>query len=333
MDAKHFISIVVPVSVIDGKTLNGLTHLLTTTKAQFLDYELILMECGLSDDEAEVLNHLMAPEEAVRIFRSTPSTLHGNEQRAVLAGLQYAIGDYVIVFHPRQDPAEQLPNLLKTCLKGFDVVYGVMEDTQRKPKLGLSPFYHWFLRSVIGKDLPSATTHFRCMTREVVNGIKRGEPGSVKFLSPIQSFRIGTFEYNPSNTNSPSTLASIRDGIEVIVHNTLQPLVWARNGCIALSLGTLLFFCYQFAAWGFTGSTFPGWGLAITFMLSAGLGLMAITTEYLAQFIKQKHYQPSPNIELTFRSQNMIANRRLNVLTEAQEKEPLESAQEIQQHV
>src|SRR5207253_7200897 len=94
-------------------------------------YEIILVDDGAADDSVSRVRALLGQQEFVRFLRLSR---HFSEETAIAAGLDAAIGDYVIVMLPNMDPPSLIPEFLERARSGdADIVYGVRLHRHSEP--------------------------------------------------------------------------------------------------------------------------------------------------------------------------------------------------------
>ena len=167
------ISIVIP-CYNEEKTINIICEAIQKTMEQVddMEYELLLVNDGSSDDTLEKMQKLA--EKNTRIKYYSFSRNFGKEA-AIYAGLCNAKGDYVVTMDAdMQDPPALLPEMLDKLLTGeYDSV-----ATCRVTRKGEPPIRSWFARlfyrminRVSDADIVDGARDFRLMRREMVDAI------------------------------------------------------------------------------------------------------------------------------------------------------------------
>src|SRR3954447_21336611 len=77
--------------------------------ARFANYEILLIDNGSTDDTGDVVKKLLARHRCLRYLRLTRPA---DDETAVLAGLDAAIGDYVATLNPDFDPPAEIPAMV-----------------------------------------------------------------------------------------------------------------------------------------------------------------------------------------------------------------------------
>lgn len=159
------------------------------------DYELIYVNDGSRDRTAAILRELYAADPAhVRVIMFARNRGH---QTAVTAGLDYALGNAVVIIDADlQDPPEVIPQMAEKWKAGTKVVYG-----QRKARDGETAFkkitaslYYKIVNGLTGGMIPKDTGDFRLIDRQVADVI-RSMPEHDRFLRGMFAW-IG-FEQEP----------------------------------------------------------------------------------------------------------------------------------------
>jgi len=166
--ADLFISIVVPLNDdVDSHGMLG--ELQALLEREYENFEIVLVDdCG---PRAIVAGIDLARLQGVRLV--SLSRPMGTEV-AIQAGLESAIGDFVVTLQIDRDPIAEIPRFVAKAQEGFDVVVGIVRDEDD------SAFSRWLSRtfySIADRLLPTrilrGTTAFRVLSRQAVNALER----------------------------------------------------------------------------------------------------------------------------------------------------------------
>ena len=162
-----FVSCVIPVQ--NGETYIGqaITRLSKTLSDVFTDYELIVVNDGSSDKTYDKVQELQGGIHNIQLYN-----LSGNNGKeiATVAGMDNAIGDFVVTVDPAQYSVEDVPELIFKAISGYDVVYGVRgKNDVRGIYPRLSALFYKILKRTTGLQLPENATDFRCYSRAAIN--------------------------------------------------------------------------------------------------------------------------------------------------------------------
>jgi polyisoprenyl-phosphate glycosyltransferase len=114
------VSIVIPVYQ-GARTIGSLVETLAWRLDGLYRLEIVLVVDGSPDDSAEVCRNLAAHIPFVKFLNLSRNF---SEHNAVMAGLNHATGDYVVIMDDDyQNPPSEVPKLVDEIQKGYDVVY------------------------------------------------------------------------------------------------------------------------------------------------------------------------------------------------------------------
>src|SRR4051812_21346158 len=172
--AEAVISVVAALENEGGPAVEAfVSETIEQLRALVTHYEIILVDDGTSDDTRDRVKMLLARYDFVRLLRLSR---HFGEETAIAAGLDAAIGDYVIVMLPNTDPPALIPQFFERVRSNSaDLVYGVRLHRKSEPlwyRFGAWVFYG-YINGILNAGLPRDSTQFRCMTRQVVNAITK----------------------------------------------------------------------------------------------------------------------------------------------------------------
>ena len=135
-----------------------------------VDYEVLFVDDGSSDDSPAILDQLAAGDSRVRVIHLSRNFGH---QAAVQAGLVRSRGDAVVLMDSdMQDTPETIPRFVHQWQAGYDVVYAVR--TQRKEgrlKKFLFSAFHRLMSRVASVPVPVDAGNFGLIDRRVARQI------------------------------------------------------------------------------------------------------------------------------------------------------------------
>lgn len=117
------ISVVIPV-FNSGKSLEKLyVRLAAVLEKLCRSFEIIFVDDGSYDDSYDQVCRLLETDSRIKAIRLQKNF---GQQNAVMCGLHYAAGEYVITMDDDlQNPPEEIEKLLQKLKEGFDAVYGI----------------------------------------------------------------------------------------------------------------------------------------------------------------------------------------------------------------
>ncbi len=134
-------------------------------------WELLLIDDGSRDRSAEIIASLHAQDGRVK---GISFSRNFGFQEAVTAGLDYALGDAVVLTDADlQDPPEVIPQMIAKWREGYDVVYGVRESREGETwfKLLTAKLFYRLIHRITSVNIPLDTGDFRLMDRRVVDAL------------------------------------------------------------------------------------------------------------------------------------------------------------------
>jgi glycosyltransferase involved in cell wall biosynthesis len=172
LNESPLLSVVVPVFNEEAvlQTLRErLNSTLTTIDGT---YELVFVDDGSSDSSAEILIEWTHTDENVVLVQLSRNF---GMEIAMSAGIDHAIGDYVVLMHADlQDPPELIPEMLEAATNGADVVYArrIGRDESALKRMLATVFYE-LMNRIARVPYQGQAGDFRLMSRRVVNTMRR----------------------------------------------------------------------------------------------------------------------------------------------------------------
>ena len=134
-----------------------------------LDFELIFVDDGSSDNTMPLLSFLTAEDHRIRVLGLSRNFGH---QIAVTAGLEHAAGDAVVIIDADlQDPPDVIPEMVRLWREGNHVAYGqrIERDGENRFKLWTAKAFYRIINQLSETKMPLDTGDFRLIDRKVVN--------------------------------------------------------------------------------------------------------------------------------------------------------------------
>lgn len=251
------------------------------------DYEIILVNDASPDNSwEEIVKQCVANPKVKGINLSRNFGQH----YAITAGLHYAKGDWVVVMDcDLQDKPEEIPNLYKKAMEGFDIVYArrvVRKDDFFKKQS--SKWFYKVFKWLSGLETDSTIANFGIYKHCVIEEFNkmpekaRSFPSLVKYLgfkdTAIDVEHAGRAEGN----SSYSFHKLLKLGFDIIISNSNKPLRLAVGLGFGMSVISFLLALYNLIAkWigvirvpGYTTTVFSIWfvgGLLLFVMGISGL--------------------------------------------------------------
>jgi polyisoprenyl-phosphate glycosyltransferase len=315
--AESLISIVAPLEADQPEAIEAFVdETVAVLRGLVTHYEIILVDDGAREETVERVRALLGRHDFLRFLRLSR---HFGEETAIGAGLDLAIGDYVIVMMPNMDPPALIPEFFERGRGNTDIVYGIRLHRKNEPlwyRAGAHLFY-WYINSVVKAGIPEDSTQYRCMSRQVVNAIGqiRGPDQYLRLLTSYIGFRKEGLPYAPINrtgapTNRPKGEAVRLARALVMDHSThpLRTVVW---GGVAIALLNAI--VVTTGGWRLHDdrSTIHG---ALAFLVLAWM--IALVGEYVGGLSQRMRDRPAYYVREEHTSSVLLREERKNVVSE-----------------
>ena len=162
------LSIVIPVYNAE-KTIGDLCRALMLLLATDYRLEIVLINDFSRDGTDEVCKRLQT--ESPETITYARLSRNFGEHNAVMAGLNQARGDYVVVMDDDfQNPPEEVPKLVAEIRKGYDVVYSQYPEKNDSVFRNLGSYLNGSMaRVILNKPANLYLSSFKAMNRFLVN--------------------------------------------------------------------------------------------------------------------------------------------------------------------
>ncbi len=312
-----FVSVVVPLRHWhDDAPLQELQQRL---EAAFADYEILLIagrsaQAELNCRSAELLSRIPCVRYLQLSGNVAPDTLRS-------AGIENAIGDFVVILDWAKDPVALAVEVVEAALtQGKDLMIGIGDEAQslarRALALPLKP-----LLKVAGYDLPKVSTSLFCLSRRAVNTVMSTSAVGQLFLVRLKEsgYEIGTLHYHEQQGFEQRLGGSLQGLWRLVVFNSLTPLRTVSLLGFGASGLAFLFALYSLLIKLFKDAVIEGWTstiLLLTLFFTIEFLILAVITEYVGRILEEQRQQPYAVVfEKT--SSRMVNADRINVLKES----------------
>ncbi len=133
--------------------------------------EIVFVDDGSTDGSIEILNALASEDATIKVLHFSRNFGH---QAAVTAGLDFALGDAVVVMDAdMQDPPELIPEMLNLYHQGFEVVSAqrLTRSSETYFKTRTARCFYWLMKHAVDSRLQPEVGDFRLLSRVVVDAV------------------------------------------------------------------------------------------------------------------------------------------------------------------
>jgi len=281
MKNKPYISVVSPVYMAEGIVAELVRQVGEALAAVTDDYEIILVNDASPDGSWAAIAAECGKDARVR---GVNLSRNFGQHYAITAGLRYAAGDWVVVMDcDLQDRPDEIPNLYRKALEGWDIVYARRTERQDNFMKRLASLAFRVVFSYLSGLKNENVANFGIYHSKVVAEYNRMNEYARSFgpLIDYLGFRSCVMDVKHGKRfegKSSYTLAKmIKLTMDVTLSNTNKPLKWAVGFGFAISFISFLLAFYNVTARltgliqlaGYTTTVFSIWfvGGMILFVL------------------------------------------------------------------
>lgn len=323
------LSVILVVQEAEATLAGTLARLSALLAGLVSDYEIIVVDNGSADRTVEVLQQAVGEHPNIQVY-CLPTA--GDRDVALIAGLENAIGDYVVLLDPALDDPAILPAMLAAAMEGHDIVLararGPVAERGALRRL-LSGAYIRLFRCLSGLDLRQDAPRYRLMSRRVVNYVLQHEASFLVYqVVPVAAgFRKTVLEHEPLPASAGGRAGSLRAEVSralaMLVSTSSAPMRLVSGLCLTAALLSLLYSVYVVANYLFNAQLAPGWTTlslqlsGMFFLLSIAL---AVLSEYVIRILHSALRHPPYYIAREFRSASLTRELKLNVRHREEER-------------
>ncbi len=265
-----------------------------------ITYEVVFINDGSRDGTQKVLEKFAEQDALIRFVSFSKNF---GKESAMLAGLSYATGDYVLLMDADlQHPPSLIPVMLEKAQEGYDQV--IAKRNRKGEKLTRSlvtKTYYKFINSLIDVQLENGIGDFRMLSRQAVDALlslKEYNRFSKGLFSWI-GFNETVIEYDNiirEEGDSKWSFASLLNyGIDGVISFNNKPLRIAIYLGLAVTILDILYVLFMLLQITLRGIDVPGYFTTIAAILLVGglqLFFMGIIGEYIGRIYYEVKRRP-----------------------------------------
>jgi len=266
-----------------------------------LEYEIICIDDGSTDNTFDVLRHERSKDHRVKLVRMARNF---GKEAALACGLQLARGRAAVTMDSDlQHPPEVISELVRKWQAGAELVYAIRRDRNADNilyRLFARAFYAIF-RRIAEVKLPEGAGDFCLLDSKVIDAVN-ALPERNRFMKGLVSwvgFRQDTvpFDVQPraggaSHWNFFRLMRFAFDGLSAF--STLPLRIWTWSGAMVsiIALGYALYLILRTLIFGIDGPGFAS--VMVCILLLGGMQLLSLGMigEYLARVITEVKARP-----------------------------------------
>jgi glycosyltransferase involved in cell wall biosynthesis len=301
MNKDNIISVIIVLGRKRGQQLGYIQKTISVLSSQFANYELILVDNLPSDNYAEKIQSIVNNNDNIRLI---VLSRHYTSQIALSAGLDHAIGDYIVLMSSdRCDPPEAIACLVDRARDGYDMVYARKSAGKKKNilySLGSRIFYR-LVPQWTDLNIHSDASDYRVLSRRMVNSICRLKEHNryLRLLYAYVGYKLDGVVIDYGSEWMPHEELSFREqsalAIDAIIAFSNKPLRYVSLASISISFLSLLIAIELVIEKLLTNDMVPGWtSLMVTmlFMFCILFLFLSIISEYISRILVESKNRP-----------------------------------------
>jgi len=311
-----FVSVVFVVENQSFQLIEYLAKVTPFLMDRYNDYEIVIIDQHSTDGTEQQMNEALAQFQSVRYIRlaqPVPADV------ALAAGIENAIGDFVINLNIGFDACDLIVDFVELGQKGNDIVIGTSERVSSVTYRVIRQMSRRLLYS-IGYTLPSNSTGSFCLSRRAVNAVT--ESGRFYCKLHMRMANVGyplqSLSYSEQDTNIPhkTILGGVRETVHHMVFNSTKPLRWMSMLGVVGSVIAMIFSLYTLLVNLINDHVATGWTTTILFMsclFAILFTMLSFFGEYLARLLDDRSEHKEYNVVYEKNSSVMLNEKRNNV--------------------
>lgn len=320
-DFPIFLSVVLVVRNQSSELYSILVDIADAIASLVSDYELIIVDNASDDDSVNTLKKLTAEggQANLQVYALTKEV---DADTASWAGLENALGDFVVVIDPATDDIGFLPAMLDKAVNGADVVFA---NNAQKPAQSLAyrcayavfnKLYMWFNGIHLAKEAP----HYRVVSKRVINFILQHPQPSMTYrhLPASGGFARANLNYSatPRISHTKRLGESIDRGMRLLVSTTRAPMRLVTSLSLFGAVANIVYSLYVVAIGFLKTDVAPGW-ISLSLQQSGMFFLISLVLlvlgEYILHMVSLSNEGPLYHVGQEFTSAHMARLEKLNI--------------------
>lgn len=300
MDLNTVISIIVPLQQ-DANLLDKIvTEIDQVIGGDYRFFEILLVDDGSTDSTAAAVQPLLKRIQRIRYLRLSRSF---GRDIALSAGIESAIGDFVVTLDPRTDPIEAIPTMIELCRNSGGIVHGMAKNPPGRSfgRDWMGRIFRSYCRKHIGVDIKRGVSDFRIMSRQAVNALLqvREQSRYLRVLTLTLGYQHEFFPYQlvqrEGGDQEESWATEIATAIDLLAANTRHPLRLVTVTGLFGAFLNLLYAGYVLVVYLIKPNVAAGWttlSLQQSCMFFFVCLILAVLSEYVGTILCEVRSRP-----------------------------------------
>lgn len=315
-----FVSVVVLIDEGVPDVAERVEAIAEAVSVRYRNHELVLVDNGLPPAVVVDLRELLARVPCLRVLRLARRS---SADTAVFAGLDVAIGDYVVITALAYDSPSAVVDVAELLRSGHDVVQGQHNGPLGgglATRVGRRAFY-WYNRRFLEVDIPSRSTYLTGLSRRAVNAVGASSRTHryLRHLVRYVGYRVERYRYEVRDVRMrrDRTRPKWADAIEMISSYSTHPLRVVTLLGLAAGALSLVYAGYVVVVTFTQERVAAGWpttSLELSLMFFVVTVILAVQAEYIGRILSESRREAGYFIVEEMESDTLIAEmERRNV--------------------
>jgi dolichol-phosphate mannosyltransferase len=236
-----FVSVVVPIHNHGPLLKRFLQDLQGVLEPNYADYEIILIDDDSTDNTPELVEGLLRDFSYVRYLRLSRQfgTKIGD-----YAGMEAAIGDFVVILSLEVDPVDLIPEMVDRAKQSQGIVYGVCRNRLDETGLfkSVKTAFGWLSRTFFNIPFVREATRFMVFSRRALNSYLaiKDRFRHVRLFTSYIGFPQEALEYQQvrraKHVSRRSIIGEAGVGLHLVFANSTKPLRVVAGVGLAIAL-------------------------------------------------------------------------------------------------
>ncbi|WP_240797129.1 glycosyltransferase family 2 protein [Vibrio tasmaniensis] len=317
MKSDTFVSVVLVVKNQTTKLISYIDKLSPYLEQHLNDYEIVIIDQNSRDNLEDELSKSLKIHQSIRHIRLTQEE---TSDVALAAGLENAIGDFVINLNIDSDDINMTIPLIESALSGNDIIVCTSNKVSSYLYKKIKKLSFKLLKS-IGYTLPNDCTGTFCFSRRAINAITQSGRYYCKLHMRMANIGYNLHPFDANEYTKPIKKKNITSGITETLHhmvfNSTKPLRWMSFLGIIGSILAIIFSTYSLLVHLINDTVASGWTTTILFMsmlFAILFTMLSFFGEYLARLLNDRSEHKEYNVTYERNSSVMLNVERSNVL-------------------
>jgi dolichol-phosphate mannosyltransferase len=319
---------------MESRITAAVEAIVETLAEHYSFYEVVIVDDSSVDASTARILPLLQRHEGLRLIRL--SKPHGVDV-AISAGMDSAIGDFVIVMDPVSDPPKLIPELVRSCERTGGIYYGVVKnDKVARSLLSVrhigSWLFHWYCRRYLKLDIQRGSALLRIFDRAAVNTFiqLRDRHRPLRLMTAYLGQPLHAWPYDVVTTSrfgreDMGGFDEVNLAFDILSASSRHPLRWVSRLGFAAAVFNVFYAVYVVAIYVFKPHVAEGWATlsmqnaVMFFFLFLVLGVLS---EYVGKLLVESQDRPRYTV-LEERNSSVLvdASKRRNVATQSTKEE------------